>query len=210
VQEAVAVGEQRATKFASTVPPHFAGFGLQTYPQRTSGRRNALARVRKWVESTTDTWLLLTGLYGTGKTSLAIGVATEMLRLCRAPLAPSARFIVVPELLDTLRATYARRAQHSERDVMEELASVGLLILDDLGSERASDWATERLFVLINQRHDYRRRTIITSNLPPAELSAHISERTMWRIKELAEGHIVALDGCPNLRAHLRAVVDVA
>jgi DNA replication protein DnaC len=114
---------------------------------------------------------------------------------------PGARFQAVSKLLDSF--PYDHGAQQRDSDIMAELVGVALLVLDDLGAERNTDWATERLFALLNERHDYRRRTIVTSNPPPSELANHIGGRTMWRIAELASGYIVSLDGCPNLRAHL-------
>lgn len=200
--EQVAAGQRRAEAFLKTSPPHFAELSLDSYPQRTPAQRKVLTAIRKWIEAP-EAWLVLHGPYGAGKSALAIGAAAELLRRSDVQ---SARFAAVPKLLDTLRATYDRDAPQRERDVMVQLEESGLLVLDDLGAERNTDWATERLFVLLNERHDYHRRTIVTSNLPPDELAAHIGERTMWRIAELARGHIVSLVGCPNLRAQLRAV----
>jgi DNA replication protein DnaC len=76
--------------------------------------------------------------------------------------------------------------------------TVPLCVLDDIGAERVTDWVRERLFVIVNARHDADLPTIFTSNLAPPALDDHLGERTMWRIIEMCE--VVHLDG-PNLRA---------
>jgi DNA replication protein DnaC len=81
--------------------------------------------------------------------------------------------------------------------VLGAVKNTTLLVLDDVGSERVNDWVQEKLFVIINHRHDYHMETIFTSNLSPAQLVRHLGERTAWRILEMCA--VVHLDG-PNLR----------
>jgi DNA replication protein DnaC len=58
----------------------------------------------------------------------------------------------------------------------------GLLVLDDLGAENATAWATEKLFQLINYRYNYRMPTVITTN---ARLMSHMDERIRSRLSDL-------------------------
>jgi DNA replication protein DnaC len=130
--ERTAVGNRRALAFVRNLLPHFAGFNLDTYPHRMTAQRKVLTAVRGWLD-VPDAWLLLHGLYGAGKSCLALGAATELLR--RGGMR-SARFQAVPKLLDSVRATYDHGAQQRGSDIMAELVDVGLLVLDDLGAER--------------------------------------------------------------------------
>jgi DNA replication protein DnaC len=210
-QEAwMAKAKRRADDFRATLPQRFQYFTLATYPQTTEAQKNVVKRLQAWVADEcsddpeepgadwgTNRWLLLHGPYGTGKTGLAGAVGAALLE---TRMVDSVHMAAVPRLLDRVRATYNRQSKENETeaDVMEELFDVECLILDDLGAERATDWVAEKLFTLINHRHDEELMTIITTNLAPSELGAHIGERTMWRIAELS--FVVSLEGCPNLR----------
>jgi DNA replication protein DnaC len=194
---------------AAGVPPHYQGFTLETYPVTTE-TAPALGRVREWL-TTTDRWLLLWGAFGTGKTGLAVAAMRERVRATSATGgAAGARFITVPDMLTRLRHSYdqapAAGSGASERELLDDLNEAPLLVLDDLGAERATDWAVERLFGVLNRRHDWRRPTVLTSNLSPKQLAQHVGERIAWRIVEMCrrEGEagarfIVEVSG-PNLR----------
>jgi DNA replication protein DnaC len=200
---------------AAGVPPHYRGLTLETFPA-TPATAPAVARVREWL-ATDDRWLLLWGPYGTGKTGLAVAALGERVRVHTEATgaSPGARFITVPDMLARLRHSYAREARErdgsgagpSERELLDDLSGAPLLVLDDLGAERATDWAVEQLFGVLNRRHDWHRQTVLTSNLSPRQLAQHAGERTAWRILEMcrrgdeAEGarFVVELRG-PNLR----------
>ena len=83
---------------------------------------------------------------------------------------------------------------------MERYLAADVLILDDLGAERLTEWAAERLYMLIGQRHDEERTTVFTSNLSLEDVAAKLGERTTWRILEMCGAdNIVEVKG-PNLR----------
>lgn len=178
----------------SGVPDHFEDHTLMNYP----GSAATAERVRQWVvdEDHTEKFsLLLYGKYGVGKTGLAVGA----LRLWQELHHSAALFMTVPALLDAIRSSYDHAAGGpTETKIMSQAKDVDLLVLDDLGAERATDWVQEKLFTLVNHRHDWHLATIFTSNLAPKALAGHIGERTAWRIMEMAE--CLAVDG-PNLRA---------
>ncbi|OQY33951.1 MAG: hypothetical protein B6243_05985 [Anaerolineaceae bacterium 4572_5.2] len=74
----------------------------------------------------------------------------------------SAIFVVVPDLLDHLRATFSPVAQTSYDKRFEEIRNAPLLVLDDLGTQSATPWAQEKLYQLFNHRYNARLPTIIT------------------------------------------------
>lgn len=110
--------------------------------------------VRGWAAAPRGRNLVLLGPVGTGKTHAAVAAA----RL-RHDAGDEVRFLPVVEMLDMLRPGGPERALY-------DLADVNVLVLDDLGSERPTDWTAERLFALLNRRWMEERPTIATSNLP--------------------------------------------
>ena len=92
-------------------------------------------------------------------------------------------FIVVPDLLDHLRATFNPSASGSRLDKrFDEVRTAPLLILDDLGTESATAWAREKLYQLFNYRYNARLPTVITS-------ATHIDELEPRLAARLLDGH---------------------
>ena len=117
-------------------------------------------------------WLVFTGSYGVGKTHMAAAIANE-----RVLKGYPALFVVVPDLLDYLRAAFSPQSNVSLGRRFEEVRRVPLLVLDDLGTESATPWAKEKLFQLINYRYVARLPTIATTVLAIRELDQKIAIR---------------------------------
>lgn len=131
----------------------------------------AFTQARRFAENPQD-WLVLIGTYGCGKTHLAAAIANYRQRQGYPVL-----FITVPDLLDHLRATYSPQSLVSYDKRFEEVRTVPLLILDDLGTESATPWAREKLFQIINYRYAARLPTVITSALEVEEIDPRLSTR---------------------------------
>ena len=136
--------------------------------------------------------LFLYGPYGSGKTGLMVSIIREYSIDQEWCL-----FLRVPELLDAIRASYDKGSETTEAEILKTAKTFPVLALDDLGAERPTDWVKEKLFDVINYRHDELLDTLFTSNLSLDELAQHIGERTVWRIQEMC--HVVHVNG-PNLR----------
>jgi DNA replication protein DnaC len=119
-----------------------------------------------------DGWLLLTGTYGCGKTHLAGAIANA-----RLAEGKSAVFMVVPDLLDHLRATFSPQSATSYDELFEQLRTAPLLILDDLGTQSSTAWAQEKLFQLLNYRYNARLATVITTNQRLDEIEPRVRSR---------------------------------
>ncbi len=121
-----------------------------------------------------DGWLLLQGVYGTGKTHLAAAIGNQRLQQGDMVI-----FITVPDLLDYLRGGYSPSADMTYDELFERVKDATLLILDDLGVENPSEWAKEKLFQLLNYRYSHKKSTVITTNTPLETLDPRISSRLM-------------------------------
>lgn len=116
-------------------------------------------------------WLLFCGGYGCGKTHLAAAIANHA-----AGLGISTLFLTVPDLLDTLRASYGSDEDpYAER--FEEIRNVGLLVLDNLWTQNATSWAQEKLFQLFDHRYVKKLPTVITTDMDLEELDGRIRSR---------------------------------
>jgi DNA replication protein DnaC len=121
-----------------------------------------------------ENWLMFTGKYGVGKTHLAAAIANY-----RIENGYPAMFVVVPDLLDHLRATFSPDSRMSFDQRFEEVRSTRLLILDDLGTESATPWAREKLFQILNHRYAARLPTVITTSVAADDLDARIRTRVL-------------------------------
>ncbi|HEY6073165.1 MAG TPA: ATP-binding protein, partial [Anaerolineales bacterium] len=103
-------------------------------------------------------WLVFLGGYGSGKTHLAAAIANYRAGMGDPPL-----FVIVPDLLDHLRATFNPNSNVTFDRRFDEIRTASLLILDDLGTQSTSPWVKEKLFQLINHRYNAELPTVITS-----------------------------------------------
>jgi DNA replication protein DnaC len=139
----------------------FDAFSLRSGELKASERENlrrALDRAHSFAENPSG-WLVLSGQFGCGKTHLAAAIANYQLAHSR----PLPMFVVVPDMLDHLRATFSPTSSTTLDGLFEQVKAAGLLVLDDLGTESATPWAREKLFQLLNHRYAARLATVITT-----------------------------------------------
>jgi len=158
---------------------------------------NAAGRARVKVDGYLEDWeenreagkgLYFCGGVGTGKTHLAVAVMNELIRKKRTP----SLFVTVPELLDNLRETYNKPGRNLD-EWMDVVQNAEFLVLDDLGSERTTEWVRERIFVIVNHRYREALPTVFTSNIGPKDLAEQLGERTASRIIAMCDW--IALEG---------------
>lgn len=108
--------------------------------------------------------LLLTGEPGTGKTHLAVAA----LRMLMAR-GFSGLFWDYQTLLDTIRGSYDPAAGASNKAAYQQALDAEILLLDDLGAQRVTDWALDTVTSIITHRCNYRKPLITTTNMPDPE-----------------------------------------
>ncbi len=167
----------------------FSTFKPYVSPSATRAAEKVETYLKNWEENReAGRGIYFCGGVGTGKTHLAVAVMNELIQRKRVP----SLFVTVPELLDNLRGAY----NDPGRDIdewMEHVKNADLLVLDDLGSERPTEWVQERVFVVVNHRYREELPTIFTSNIGPKDLAAQLGERTASRIISMCEW--ISLEG---------------
>ena len=162
---------------------HYADMTFQTWDGRVGELRREIAEnlqrgfqtAREFSEEPTG-WLVLLGDHGSGKTHLAAAIANA-----RTADGGQALFIVVPDLLDHLRATFSPTSRVAYDKRFEEVRSTPLLVLDDLGTESATPWAREKLYQILNHRYAARLPTVITTAGALAEVDPRLRARMLDR-----------------------------
>lgn len=131
---------------------------------------DVLASLTEWSRNPAGRNLVLFGAVGTGKTHAAVAAVRHAFSVGVGVV-----FTPTVEMLDMLRPGGPDGA-------LEYLASADRLILDDLGSEKATEWTAERMYALVNRRWLEERPTIATTNLTPTDLEETVGARTFSRL----------------------------
>jgi DNA replication protein DnaC len=129
---------------------------------------------RSFAENLPHEWLIFTGTYGCGKTHLAAAIANY-----RAAQGQPVLFVVVPDLLDLLRATFNPQSTITFYQQFEEVRRAPLLILDDLGTESATPWAREKLYQIFDYRYNARLPTVITTAINIDDADPYLRTRML-------------------------------
>ncbi|HWZ83733.1 MAG TPA: ATP-binding protein [Terriglobales bacterium] len=154
------------------------------------------------------TGLMLVGTIGTGKTHLAVGIAKALIREKGIPCL----FYDYRELLKEIQNSYNPSVQTTELGLLKPLFEVEVLVLDELGAVRPSEWVWDTVSLILNTRYNDNRTTILTTNfadepaaavartLSPARaasreetLGDRITERMRSRLHEMCR--VVRMDG---------------
>jgi DNA replication protein DnaC len=118
------------------------------------------------------------GDVGTGKTTLAMLVSKAAIEAGR-----SVAIYSLPRLLG--RLIEAIDSEAGLQRLVDDLSSVDLLHLDDLGAERQNEWVLEQLYAILNARYEDQRALVITTNFEFEQVAKQLGPRIMSRIGEI-------------------------
>ncbi|MCR4433667.1 MAG: ATP-binding protein, partial [Caldiserica bacterium] len=184
LRERIIKEEKEARLKASGLTPRLLLARLENFEEEP-GKERALKLARefldRWPEQKSEphsSGILFWGRPGVGKSHLAAAIANDLLERGDSPL-----FLNVVKFLNTLRNLY--REEESESSEMERATSADLLVLDDLGAEKPTDWAREKIYELVNSRYESLLPLIATTNLNLNSLEDFLGERTFGRLIEM-------------------------
>lgn len=169
----------------SMIPKRFQGKSFDQFKADNAKQSKALDTCREYAENfkanaSAGRCLILLGKPGTGKTHLATAIADHVIRHSVV----SAAYRTVSGLLTYIKGSYDRDSDYSEGDAMKALAGPGLLIIDEVGATKPTEFEQAMLFQVINSRYEQMRPTIVISNLDPVDLPAVLGDRCVDRLRE--------------------------
>jgi DNA replication protein DnaC len=200
--------ERRAARMiaAARIPPRFSGCTFDSFetrfPNADRSLQAALLQARNFVKAypmdTDGKGLLLIGSIGVGKTHLAVSILQALI----AERGAKCLFYDYRDLLKDLQNSYDRKVDLSEQEVLAPVFAADVLVLDEIGASKPTDWAGDTIAHIVNTRYNDRKSTIVTTNLanhPPgarldkdnwaapqeSTLGDRIGERMRSRLQEM-------------------------
>ena len=178
-------------EYKNTIPKRFAKKSFSNFIKKRNQTawQTCLDYARNYIDNTKQgKGLFLTGPVGSGKTHLAVAINDYIARILKRKLDYHSRFIIFTTAIDLLsEIKYSYESNDTERTITY-YEDCSLLILDDLGIEKSTEWSHELFYKIIDTRYSNLKPTIITTNLSDEELKVKLSERIVSRIFEMCEG----------------------
>jgi DNA replication protein DnaC len=183
---------------AANIPKRYQHCTIENFAVYNESLERASAHARRVAEAFPGggRGLFLEGQPGVGKTHLAVAILKQVIQTGGA----HGLFYDTRDLLRVIRSTYDPSIRTTELEVLRPVMHADLLVLDDLGAEKTSEWVEETMNLIVNTRYNERRLTIFTSNYPdipddtdPNSLLFRIGSRMRSRLHEMCE--FLPMDG---------------
>jgi DNA replication protein DnaC len=196
---AARIASARTRQLEGRIPRRYSGVSFdrapitdiaRTAPEQVRAVRRYVQTIGQNLDAGRGIWFW--GDVGTGKTTLAMLVSKAALDAGR-----SVAIYSLPRLLNLLRESLD--SPGGLVDLLDRLATVDLLHIDDLGAENQTEWVMEQLYSIVNARYEAERAIVATTNLDPGvsgddELSPRLGQRTISRLVEMC-GDPITLAG---------------
>lgn len=142
---------------------------FETY-QANNNNIKAFETAKRFVQNfetanSRGTGIIFYGSYGVGKTHLACSIANELIKLQKSVI-----FGSTIKLFGIIKKSYNNEIEQDESKIISEFIDCDVLIIDDLGKEKPSEWVLEKLYYIINERYEHNKPIIITTNFSENQL----------------------------------------
>lgn len=144
------------------IPKRYEHCDLDSYIPNDESQKKAKADVVRFIEKypLIDVGLLFLGTCGVGKTHLAVALLKQVI----VEKGDSGLFYDFRDLLREIQASWNSVSQASELDVLRPVLEANLLVLDELGANKPTEWVRDTMAHIINWRYNDKKLTIFTSN----------------------------------------------
>ena len=203
------VGKQRLID--AGIPKRYQHCSIANFAAYNESLERAAAHARRVADAfpVVSHGLFLEGQPGVGKTHLVVAVLKQVIETSGA----RGLFCDTRDLLRVIRSTYDRSIRTTEIEVLRPVMTADLLVLDDLGAEKTSEWVEETMNLIVNTRYNERRLTLFTSNYPdipddtdPNSLLGRIGHRMRSRLHEMCD--FLPMDGADYRELPVNGGVD--
>jgi DNA replication protein DnaC len=170
------------------IPKRYQDCDIESYKPTTPKQRKAKMDVNKFLEKYphVDVGLLFLGSCGVGKTHLAVAVLKSII----VEKGDSGLFYDFRDLLRDIQGSWNSVSQSSELQILRPVLEAKLLVLDELGANKPTEWVRDTIAHIINCRYNDKKLTIFTSNFldtPAKQGDEPLSDRTGIRFESLSE-----------------------
>lgn len=186
IERKKAAADRLARRLGSAmIPPRFQGKTFESFKAEDEKQAKVLRVCKDYADNFDKHYnegrsLLLLGNVGTGKTHLAAAIADQVI----TQLAFTALYRTVYGILQYVKGSFDREAVYSESDAFAAFIEPALLIIDEVGATKTTEFEQQTLFNIVNGRYEQQIPTIVISNLMPEELVVAMGERCVDRLRE--------------------------